>query len=59
MRMIFVQTDHFTSEKPVLQRQHEYSIRIDRSFRLIFQIETAGAGLNRLVIAGLENYHRG
>ena len=48
---------HF--EKLKGKRKHEYSIRIDKSFRLIFQIESAGEGLNRLVITGMENYHRG
>jgi proteic killer suppression protein len=48
---------HF--EKLKGKRKHEYSIRIDKSFRLVFQIESAGEGLNRLVITGMENYHRG
>jgi len=48
---------HF--EKLKGKRKHQYSIRIDRSFRLVFQIESAGADLNRLAITGMENYHRG
>ena len=48
---------HF--EKLKGKRKHQYSIRIDKSFRLVFQIESAGAGQNRIAITGMENYHRG
>jgi proteic killer suppression protein len=43
-------------EKLKGKRQHEYSMRLNRQFRLIFQIEKAGQH-NRLVIAGVEDYH--
>jgi plasmid maintenance system killer protein len=48
---------HF--EKLKGKRRHQYSIRVDKSFRLIFQIESAGDDHKRLVIIGMENYHRG
>jgi toxin HigB-1 len=45
---------HF--EKLKGKRQHEYSMRLDRQFRLIFQIEKAGPH-NQLVVTGIEDYH--
>ncbi len=44
-------------EKLKGERQHEYSIQINKPVRLIFQIESAGEGRNRLVITGMEDYH--
>ena len=46
---------HF--EKLKGDRQHEYSIQLNKLVRLIFQIEAAGAGRNRIVITGIEDYH--
>jgi plasmid maintenance system killer protein len=46
---------HF--EKLKGDRQHDYSIQINKLVRLIFQIESAGQGQNRLVITGMEDYH--
>jgi proteic killer suppression protein len=43
-------------EKLKGKRQHEYSIRINDQFRLIFQIKTAEQG-NQLVLTGIEDYH--
>jgi proteic killer suppression protein len=45
---------HF--EKLKGKRQHEYSMRLNIQFRLIFQIETVGRQ-NQLVITGIEDYH--
>ena len=46
---------HF--EKLKGDRKHEYSMRINDQFRLIFQIESAERG-NRLVITGIEKHYR-
>jgi proteic killer suppression protein len=45
---------HF--EKLKGKRQHEYSMRLNDQFRLVFQIEKADAH-NQLVITGIEDYH--
>jgi proteic killer suppression protein len=45
---------HF--EKLKGKRKHEYSMRVNKQFRLIFQIEKAGEH-NQLVITGIEDYH--
>jgi toxin HigB-1 len=45
---------HF--EKLKGKRQHDYSMRLDEQFRLIFQIEKAGEH-DQLVITGIEDYH--
>ena len=45
---------HF--EKLKGKRRHEYSMRLNKQFRLIFQIEKAGEH-NQLVITGIEDYH--
>ena len=45
---------HF--EKLKGKRQHEYSMRLNKQFRLIFQIEKVGEH-NQLVITGIEDYH--
>ncbi len=45
---------HF--EKLKGNRRHEYSMRLNKQFRLIFQIEKAGEH-NQLVITGIEDYH--
>jgi toxin HigB-1 len=55
----------FHFEKLKGKRQHEYSMRLNKQFRLIFQIEKVNqeSGLvipgreNRLVITGIEDYH--
>ncbi len=50
---------HFKSlhfEKLKGKRKHEYSMRVNKQFRLIFQIEKAGEH-NQLVITGIEDYH--
>ena len=46
----------FRFERLKGKRQHEYSIRLNDQFRLIFQIEKADGG-NRLVIINIEDYH--
>ena len=46
---------HF--EKLKGKRKHEYSMRINDQFRLIFQIEAAERG-NRLVIVDIEKHYR-
>jgi proteic killer suppression protein len=43
-------------EKLKGKRKGEYSMRLNRQFRLIFQIEDAGEH-NRLMITGIEDYH--
>ena len=43
-------------EKLKGKRQHEYSMRLNKQFRLIFQIEKAGAH-DRLVVTGIEDDH--
>jgi toxin HigB-1 len=43
-------------EKLKGNRRHQYSMRLNRQFRLIFQIEKAGLH-NQLVITGIEDYH--
>jgi proteic killer suppression protein len=45
---------HF--EKLKGKRKHEYSMRINNQFRLIFQIESAVHG-NRLVITDIEKHY--
>ena len=45
---------HF--EKLKGKRQHEYSMRVNKQFRLIFQIEKVNRH-NQLVITGMEDYH--
>ena len=45
---------HF--EKLKGKRQHEYSMRLNNQFRLIFQIEKVDRQ-NQLVITGIEDYH--
>ena len=45
---------HF--EKLKGKRQHEYSMRLNDQFRLIFQIEKVGRE-NQLVVTGIEDYH--
>ena len=45
---------HF--EKLKGKRQHEYSMRVNKQFRLIFQIEKVDRR-NQLVITDLEDYH--
>jgi proteic killer suppression protein len=46
----------FRFERLKGKRQHEYSIRLNDQFRLIFQIEPAAGG-NQLVILAIEDYH--
>ena len=46
----------FRFERLKGKRQHEYSIRLNDQFRLIFQIEKEAGG-NRLVILNIEDYH--
>src|SRR4051794_33722319 len=43
-------------EKLKGDRKHEYSMRLNDQFRLIFRIEKAGEH-NQLVITGIEDYH--
>jgi toxin HigB-1 len=43
-------------EKLKGDRQGDYSMRLSKQFRLIFQIEEEEGG-NRLVILGIEDYH--
>jgi proteic killer suppression protein len=43
-------------EKLKGKRKHEYSIRLNDQFRLIFQIEKTSEG-NRIVVRGIEDYH--
>jgi toxin HigB-1 len=45
---------HF--EKLKGKRQHEYSIRLNNQFRLIFEIEKVGRN-DQLVITGIEDCH--
>jgi toxin HigB-1 len=46
-------------EKLKGKRQHEYSIRLNDKYRLIFEIEEAKAEdqSNRIVVKGIEDYH--
>jgi proteic killer suppression protein len=44
-------------EKLKGKRKGEYSMRLNRQFRLIFQIEEAEEEHNRVVITGIEDYH--
>ena len=43
-------------EKLKGKRQHEYSMRLNKQFRLIFQIEKVGEH-NQLIVTGIEDYH--
>jgi proteic killer suppression protein len=45
---------HF--EKLKGKRKHEYSMRLNKQFRLIFQIEKVREQ-NQLVVTGIEDYH--
>ncbi len=45
---------HF--EKLKGKRKHEYSMRLNKQFRLIFQIEKVREH-NQLVVTGIEDYH--
>jgi len=45
---------HF--EKLKRKRRHEYSMRLNKQFRLIYRIEKAGQH-NQLVVTGIEDYH--
>ena len=45
---------HF--EKLKGRRRHEYSMRLNKQFRLIFQIENLNQH-NRIVVTGIEDYH--
>jgi proteic killer suppression protein len=46
----------FHFEKLKGNRKHEYSIRLNKKFRLILQIEKADTG-NVIVVTGIEDYH--
>jgi proteic killer suppression protein len=46
----------FRFERLKGKRKHEYSIRLNDQFRLIFQIEKEEGG-NRLIILNIEDYH--
>jgi proteic killer suppression protein len=43
-------------EKLKGQRKHEYSLRLNDQYRLIFEIEK-GDGPNTIVVKGIEDYH--
>jgi addiction module HigA family antidote len=43
-------------EKLKGKRRHEYSMRLNKQFRLIFQIEKADEHI-RIVVTGIEDYH--
>ena len=43
-------------EKLKGSRKHQYSMRLNQKFRLIFEIEKEKQG-NRIVIVGIEDYH--